>query len=87
MLMVFDYDNISEWGPRFGAALGEHLPTNIAKIMVRPAPDYVSDAFDELSRRATVDKFGLAEVATCWIKAQSIAAYQRLVVPCPTMRG
>jgi hypothetical protein len=75
MLMVFDYDNISEWGPRLGAPLGEHLPKDISAIMVRRAPEYVSDAFDELSRHATLDRLGLAEIVTCWIKGQSIAAY------------
>jgi hypothetical protein len=73
--MIFDYDDIQEWGPRLGAVLREHFPATITAIMQRAAPKYVSDAFDEILRHTNLDEAGLAEITSRWIKGQSVAAY------------
>lgn len=71
--MTFDFDRISEWGPRLTAALDQIVPAALRNGMAHETVELVEDAFDLVM--AGADAIRLIDATRQWLRQQSIIGY------------
>lgn len=71
--MIVNFDDIDEWAPDLGAALGHHVGDFAGPKLAAAAPRYIEDARDLLFELAGRD--AVIDATLRWLRSREIAAF------------
>ena len=74
-MMMFDFDNISAWGPSLSSHLSGLVPPTAGATILNRQPEYMEDAADILFSDVCLDRAALVTAISNWIRSQTVAAY------------
>jgi hypothetical protein len=75
MNALFDFDDITAWGPSLSSHLSRFVPPNAGTTILNRKPRYLEDADDILFSDVCPDKAALVTAVSDWIRSQTVSAY------------